>query len=180
MEKNLEPIAAEEPKKTSFLNPKVFLIGLPVFIIQLVIVYFVTANILLSKIEGSKDVKPNKDAKQEQSAEAKKDSIAKRVELGKYIYNIDDIICNVAETNGRLLLVSIGFDLGSQEQLELVKSKQILVQDITISVLSAKNIAQLSNVAYRDTIKTEISKNVLAAVPKTNINDIYFYKYIIQ
>lgn len=110
----------------------------------------------------------------------KKDSLSKPVELGKFIYNIDDIICNVAETNGRLLLVSIGFDLGNEEQLQTVKSKQILVQDITISVLSGKNIAQLSNIAYRDTIKTEISKNVIAAIPKTKINDIYFYKYIIQ
>mgnify|MGYP001577411940 CR=1 FL=1 len=34
-------------KKPSMINPKILMIGLPIFIVQLVAVYFITANILI-------------------------------------------------------------------------------------------------------------------------------------
>ena len=49
-EKKLPEKAGEETKKKGF-NIKILLIGLPIFIIQLVAVYFITANILISKLQ---------------------------------------------------------------------------------------------------------------------------------
>lgn len=184
LDKSLEtsPVSAE-PKK-SMINPKVFLIGLPVFVLQLIVVYFVTANILLSKIENHQQPGNSEQAATEvedDAGENQQDTAKQNVELGKYVFSIVDIIVNPAGTNGqRLMLTDIGVDLGSQEQLDAFKSKEVVVKDIIVSILSGKNLGQLSNSLYKDTLKTEITKSLLASFPKTKINNVYFSKYIIQ
>lgn len=181
LEKTLEaPVA--EPKK-SMINPKVFLIGLPIFVLQLIVVYFVTANILLSKIQNHQQPGSTEQAAEVESEgeENQKDTAKHQVELGKFVFSIVDIIVNPAGTNGqRLMLTDIGVDLASQEQLEVFKSKEVVVKDIIVSILSGKNLSQLSNSAYKDTLKTEITKNLVNSFPETKINNVYFSKYIIQ
>ena len=44
---NITPELIKAEKKPSMFNPKVLMIGLPIFVVQLVAVYFITANILL-------------------------------------------------------------------------------------------------------------------------------------
>lgn len=182
LDKSLEAAPAAEPKK-SIINPKVFLIGLPIFILQLIVVYFVTANILLSKIQNQQPAGGIKNNEQEvtETEEKQKDSVKQHVELGKHVFSIVDIIVNPAGTNGqRLMLTDIGVDLDSQEQLEVFKTKEVVVKDIIVSILSGKNLNQLSNAAYKDTLKAEITKNLLSSFPEAKINNVYFSKYIIQ
>lgn len=172
---DLENPAPLPEQKKSMINPKVFLIGLPLFIVQLVVVYFVTANILLSKMPHGAAVEAGAEAKTEESKPKEK------AEVGKNIFNIEDIIVNPAGTNGqRLMLTSIGFDLPSAEQIEKFKSKEVLVKDIVISTLSSKTLGQLSSAQYKDSIKTEIKSNIVNRLSGLKINSIYFSKYIIQ
>ena len=51
LDESLEQIAAkpEEQPKSKF-NPKILIFGLPIFVIQLIAVYFITANILMKKM----------------------------------------------------------------------------------------------------------------------------------
>jgi len=172
-EENPEPA---EIKKSSFFSQKVILIGLPLFIIQLVAVYFITANFLLNRVEGStpNGSRPNTENKSENEG-------SKKVELGKYVFLIEDVIVNPAGTEGKkLLLASIGFDLSNENEQKELKSKEVLVKDVIVSTLSSKNLEQLSDSSYRDKLKNEIGQKVTTLIPDLKLNAVYFSKYIIQ
>lgn len=169
-----EDALAPKPKKSG-INPKIFIFGLPVFIVQLVAVYFITANILLHKIEGRTLAESGKDSKGLVAGNSK------AMELGKFIYTIDDMIVNPAGTDGkRLLLTSVGLDVPQQKMEEELKTREAMVKDIIISTLSSKTIPELNNTAYRDTLKSAISKKVTMLIPAVKVNNVYFSKYIIQ
>jgi flagellar FliL protein len=180
-EETLEAIKTEEmgsgTKKSSF-SPKVLLFGIPIFIVQLVVVYFVTANILMKKFEN-RDISSPKNVVKADSASQLKASQAS--ELGKNIYPIEDIIVNPADTDGkRLLLTSIGIDLSKPEMQNDLKSREMMVKDIIISTLASKSISQLDDIAYRDSLKFEIISKMKKSIPSVLVNGIYFSKYIIQ
>jgi len=166
-------------KKKSKFNTKILLFGIPIFMVQLVVVYFVTANILLNKWKAAGQL-PNQDMNVEQTSNSDSNS-NKSSELGKYVYVEEDVIVNPAQTQGkRLLLSSVGFDLGSEENKTAMTDKKILIRDMIISILSSKTVEQLNSVGYRDSLKVEISSKVKTLIPDIKVNQVYFSKYIIQ
>ena len=91
------------------------------------------------------------------------------------------MIVNPANTNGKmLLLASLGLAVESEESKKSLEEKQVIVKDAVISVLSSKNVGQLSSSTYRDTLKTEILKNLSTQLPGSKVSNIYFSKFIIQ
>ena len=178
-----EKIEAPAEKKKSLINPKVLLFGVPLFILQLLIVYFVTANILMSKIHQNNPELAEDESKSGQQQESVDSTEQKQpdVELGKFIFLVEDVIVNPAGTEGkRFLLTTVGFDISSDEEMKELQSKEVLVKDMVISKLSSKDISQLNNAAYRDTIRTEISGEIKKLIPRVKVNNIYFSKYIFQ
>jgi flagellar FliL protein len=86
------------------------------------VVYFVTATILLNKVQGNEVPSDSTAAVQERMQNRKGSPV------GNFLYSIDDIIVNPAGTNGdQLLLTSIAFDLASQESEKVIKEKEIVV-----------------------------------------------------
>ncbi|MGA7723535.1 MAG: flagellar basal body-associated FliL family protein [Ignavibacteriaceae bacterium] len=180
-EETLEAIKTDgmgiSTKKSSF-NPKVLLFGIPIFIVQLVVVYFITATILMKKFENQNISALKTSVKADSSAQ---NAANQPVELGKNIYPIEDIVVNPADTDGkRLLLTSIGIDLSKPEMQNEIKTREVMVKDIVISTLASKNISQLDDSAYRDTLKIEIISKMKKSIPSVTVNNIYFSKYIIQ
>ncbi len=174
--KKIEEIKPAAPK--SSVNTKVLIFGIPVFILQLIVVYFVTANILIKKIEARNTTGKNDTAKAVQTSSG---NTNQQPVLGKFIYSIDDIIVNPADTDGkRLLLTSVGFDLPKAEMETELKSREAMVKDVVITTLSSKDISQLINTAYRDSLKIEITGQLKKMIPDVTINNVYFRKYIIQ
>jgi flagellar FliL protein len=176
-----------EAKKTGELDPgakkppfssKVLLFGIPIFILQLVVVYFVTANILMKKFENRDISSSNQSIKVDSVVQ---NSGSQSIELGKNIYPIDDIVINPADTDGkRLLLTSVGIDLSKPEMQNEVKTREVMVKDIIISTLASKSISQLDDITYRDSLKHEITLKMKKNIPSIIVNNIYFSKYIIQ
>lgn len=184
-------------------NIKGLLIGIPLFAIHTIIVYFVTANLLLNKkmeeihkkeMELDKKLKVaaavqkakenpqgfNPSLPFDTPEELEEDEGTKR-EFGKYLYNIEDFTVNPAGTGGsKILLVSMAIDVPAQKYYDLLNQKQIMVKDAIISVLTSKNIPTLENIAYRDSLKLEIGRNIKSRVPGLRINNIYFSKFILN
>lgn len=166
------------PEKGRGLNLKILLFGIPIFIVQLVVVYFVTANVLLDKIQtGQTPAEPvNSEVKKEEEHPK-----AASNELGKFVYMVEDVVINPANSEGkRLLLSSLGFDISTEQEHQELKSKEFLLKDAVISIMSSKDVARLSNIVYRDTLRTEIIKRISVLMPKVKVNTIYFSKYILQ
>ncbi len=171
-----EPIASSIDKKG--FNIKIVMFGIPIFVVQLIAVYYVTANILLNKIEASHSSLTQTPAEIKQEAPANQ---AKSNELGKYVFMVEDLIINPANTDGkRLLMSSLGFDVSTEKDNQELKSKEPLLKDAIISVMSSKGMSQLSNTAYRDTLRIEITKKLSTLIPSVKINWIYFSKYILE
>lgn len=160
-------------KKKSGFNFKPVLIGLPLFILQLVLVYFITANILLKKFTSAHA--------EETKGNQTEQVISKKTDLGKYIFLVDDLIVNPAGTDGkRLLLTSVGIDVPTEENENTLKAKEIVVKDIIISSLTSKTLEELNNSVYKDSLKIQIAQNIEGSIPEIKINNVYFSKYIIQ
>jgi len=185
MEKTKEEKTETKVEETSVpaekgkgLNIKVLLFGIPIFIVQLVVVYFITANVLLNKIKASHSSAEPIPAEIKKEAEQPK---ANSQELGKFVYMLEEILVNPAKTDGkRYLLSSLGFDISTEQENQELKAKEVLLKDAVISVMSSKEMSQLGNIAYRDTLRTEIIKRLSVVMPKVKINTIYFSKYILQ
>lgn len=166
--------------KTPMFNPKILFIGLPIFIVQLVLVYFITANILFSAPHKTSEGEVQSDSTQTEVKEGEEGS-HKEVKSGDIIHSLDDIIVNPAQTNGKtLLLASVGFDVKDAEGKKSLEDKQVVVKDVIISVLSSKSTDQLSRASYRDTIKTEILSSLKSKIPEAGVSNVYFSKFIIQ
>ncbi|MEW6652366.1 MAG: flagellar basal body-associated FliL family protein [Bacteroidota bacterium] len=175
MEKE-ESTSAQTVTTEKGFNIKILFFGLPLFIIQLVAVYFITANFLLNKMQTqtADDLKSTKN----DTAQVAKE---KPAEYGKFIHEIQDQIVNPAGTDGRrLLMVSLGFDVPSEENKKELEAKDVLLKDEVLSVISSKGLAELSNMAYRDTLRAEITERLKTVMPTVKINKIYFSKYILQ
>lgn len=176
------------------MKSKILIIGLPLFIVQLVIVYFITANILLSqndssdKSSNSKEEVKSEEVNTEKKNENTNEDSGKKDEkkssgksVGEFLFTLDDVICNPAESNGKILvLTSLGFDMNNAESKKIMEEKTVILKDIVISSIAGKTVSELNNVAKRDSLKLQIVKNIESKIPNVKINDLYFSKFIIQ
>ncbi len=170
----------EEKKSKSKFNPKILIFGLPLFVIQLIAVYFITANILLTKME-SRAADKTTETHNTEAVEEDEANDTSNLNLGEYIFEIEDIIVNPAYTKGeQLLLSSVAFDVPSETIMKELEKKQILVKDAVISVLSSKSISQLGNVQFKDSLRVEISEKVHDLFSDIKVNKVYFSKYILN
>jgi len=159
------------------LNLKVFIIGIPVFIVQLIVVYFITANFLISKLPHNNTLA----AARVDSTKKALTTDVKATEPGKYIFQIEDVIVNPSDTGGkRLILTSFGFDVADETAMKELKLKEVLLKDVIVTTISSKTLMQLSSSMYKDSLKTEIFGKVKKILPDCKLNSIYISKYIIQ
>jgi len=171
VEKEVKP---QENKKKG-LNFKVILIGLPLFIIQLVLVYFITATFLVKSAPDSQSL-------EDSSAVEESENASEEASLGpQQIFNIEDLIINPAGTSGqRLLLLSIGFGVSTEEQLNMLRENEVIIKDMVINTVSQKTLGTLSRIELKDSLKVELANNINAIYPKTNVKNVYFSKYLIN
>ncbi|MFA4922797.1 MAG: flagellar basal body-associated FliL family protein [Ignavibacteriaceae bacterium] len=182
-EEKLEEILKEDlaspPKgKAKGLNSKVFIIGIPAFIVQLIVVYFVIGYALTNKIQ---EHPANDSTKTKQGTVKKGQDQQDESQNANFIFAIDDIVVNPAETDGkRLLLLSLGITVKSEEEKTEMKTKEILVKDAIISTISSKNLYQLNSAGYKDSLKRELTQRIKQIFPKVHLHQVYFSKFIIQ
>ncbi len=157
-------------------NPKVLIIGLPLFIIQLLAVYYVTANILLTKVIEQQGLVANSEA---DSIDA--DLQEKKESTGTHIFKIEDIIVNPAGTGGqRIMLVSLGIDVESEEALKILETKVVIVKDMIIETMSSKTMGELGEIGYKEIVKNELITRLNELIKDVKVNNIYFDKYVIN
>lgn len=170
-------------KKSSPVT-KIILFGVPAFIVQLILVYFITANILMNKVGSGANNGHEGEATTEESADGHSDDAedgSGNSAGGQFIFSVDELLINPANTNGRrYLLTSLAFDLASEENRAKLEEKDFLVKDMVISVISSKTTAFLSDVSLRDSLRSEIENKVEGFMPDIKINKVYFSKWILQ
>ena len=161
--------AGEQAAKSPFQAKKLIVIGVPVFLVQLVVIYVVMAKFVVPMSSGQKE--SAKPAEVKESAEHPTQSI----------FVVKDIIVNPAGTNGtRFLLTTIGFEVSTPEAQKELEKKEVQVRDVLNSVLTSKGLDELVSVEQRETLRTEISQRVSELVKSGSLANVYFSKFIIQ
>lgn len=179
-ENTSQPINAEQspnlpqeaPKEqVPFSLRKLVLFGVPVFLVQLVVVYFVTV----------KFIAPSHATQDMASAGSVEHVESSSLDPEQQIFLLKEVLVNPAGTNGtRFLLTSIGFEVSSLEaKLELEK-KEVQVRDMMNTVLTSKSLAELIDYQKREDIRSEIMQRVGELVKSGALKKVYFSKFIIQ
>lgn len=166
-------------KSKGGFNAKVFVIGIPLFIIQLVGVYFIVGYILQQKMGVTQHIdEPTKT--EHVSEENEEIGPSDTTKIANFLFSVDDLLLNPAGTNGQvIMLVSISLGINSQQAFDLLKSKEIIVRDLIINTLSEKGLEELK-IENRDNLRTELATKVGELFSNIKIINVYFSKFILQ
>lgn len=158
-------------KKPSLSLRKLLFIGVPVFIVQLVAVYFVLVNF----------VAPSHGASPSEMKDTAEAAGKAALESEQPVFLLKEILVNPAGTNGtRFLLTSIGFEVSSQEAARELEKKEVQVRDLMNTILTSKTLPELIDYQKREEIRAEIMQKTGTLVKAGTLKKVYFSKFIIQ
>lgn len=99
------------------------------------------------------------------------------------VYLLEDIIVNPAGTGGnRYLVVSIAFEIPPEAKklASEIETKEPMIRDRIIILLSSKRIQELIDIASRDSLRKEILQAVNRELFEGEVTWVYFTKYVLQ
>lgn len=100
---------------------------------------------------------------------------------GGLAYAIEDIIVNPAGTSGtRFLMVSCSFDLASQDLVTAFETRESVIRDALITILSAKSVDQLTDPKQKEIMRLQIRKRLSQVLRTDGIAGVYFTDFVLQ
>ncbi len=178
MAKELSPLNQSSAQSTDtavktpaqpFFTKKIIMIGVPIFVVQLAIIYFLMAKFIAAPAHTA--ASPAKVEEEAQKAES----------ATQNIFLIKDIIINPAGTNGtRFLLTTVGIEVSTPEAQQELEKKEVQVRDVLNSILTSKGLSELVSIEQRELMRNEISKKVGELLKSGKLRNVYFSKFIIQ
>jgi flagellar protein FliL len=179
MAKEAQPAAEQSapaaPQKGG-INKMLIIIGVPVFLVQLIFLYFIFTKLMGGSGSSSNESKSEKVSEKSEKKEEKGAS-----EGEQKVFVIKDIIVNPSGTNGtRYLLTTVGIAVGSAELEKELTNKEVMVRDALNTILSAKQLSELTDMGAKDALKKEIEEKVNGMLENGKVSNVYFSKFIIQ
>lgn len=160
---------AASPDAKNFSVKKLLMFGVPIFLVQVVVIYFIVTKFIFPPAA---------------SQAAEKDTERTPVVTGdtlQQVFVVSDLIVNPAGTNGtRFLLTTIGIEVATPEAKAELQKKEIQVRDALISILTSKGLDQLARVDQREIIRNEIVSRMGDLMASGRPKNVYFGKFIIQ
>lgn len=174
-------------KKSGGMMKKLLIFGVPAFLVQLVVIYFLTAKFVVPMTLQSQigkisklETKPQDGEKGATSDESSDEDDTEEPKV-QQVYVVKDLIINPAGTNGqRYLLTTIAFNVSSEAALKELEGKELLVRDMLNSILTSKTMDQLIDVSQRETLREEIQKKAREILNRGKVKGVYFSKYVVQ
>lgn len=188
MADKLQVQASQSQKIDTKLKSKkkiIFFIAIPIIIVQIVIAYFLVIDLSSKTTTGqtvSKEVTPTKPSSDKGVADEYKISDSEyAISHPEFLFVVKDLVVNPAGTGGfRYLLASVGIEVTNEKAFAEIQSKEVVVNDILINVLSSKTLEELSDVSRRKELRQEIAKKVDKILTNGKVQNVYFSKFIIQ
>jgi flagellar FliL protein len=165
----------------------IFFVAIPIVILQIIIAYLLvldlnsktTAGQTSSNIEEKTTMKSASD--KGVADEYKISDSEYTVSHPEFLFVVKDLVVNPAGTGGlRYLLTSVGIEVTNEKAFAEIQSKEVIVSDILINVLSSKTLEELSDVSRRKELRREIAKKVDEILSNGKVHNVYFSKFIIQ
>ena len=179
-EEKKEEGGGEEKKK----GGNTVLIIVVVVLVLLLIVGGVVAFLLMSSDdEESGDDKSNGKNTQQSQKKTSKKSAQRNLEaltVGP-MYTLDKFQVNLLSNSGkRFLVTELRLEMESEEVLPELDTKKAVIRDHIISILSSKNIEEVSTPKGKDKLKDEIVSDVNSFLADGEIKNVYFTKFVMQ
>jgi flagellar protein FliL len=172
---------------------KLIMFGVPLFVVQLVLVYFLITKVLAPAPASTAEAEHGKTEESSEKEKGKKGhgSEGKEGKEGEggggegggegKIYIVKDLIVNPAGTNGtRFLLTTVGFEVTTPEALKDIEAKDVMVRDALNTIFTSKDLTSLVNVEGREALRKEIQEKVGGFIRDGELTNVYFSKFIIQ
>lgn len=98
--------------------------------------------------------------------------------LGK-VYLIRDLIINPADGR-RHFLVSVGLEYFPPIEERFIADREVLLRDNLISFFSAQPLEVLTNIRYRQAIRTRVKKIIDYQLGQGVVSRVFFEKWVVQ
>ena len=155
-------------------------VGIPVLVVQVVLSYFLANYLIVPMFFDQASAHGSAEAAKGE-AEARPDSGEKEEREYGVIHQMEDIIVNPAESQGsQFLLINLAFEVKSEDDVELLKQRDVIVRDILIQLLSGKTLLELDGPDDKELLRKEIIESVSQLLPEGHLYNVYFSNYIIQ
>ncbi len=165
----------------------IFFVAIPIVILQIIIAYLLVLD-LNSKTTTEQNPPTVKDKETVKASPDKGVVDEYKISDSEYVIShpeflfvVKDLVVNPAGTGGlRYLLTSVGIEVTNEKAFAEIQSKEVIVNDILINVLSSKTLEELSDVTRRKELRREIAKRVDEILTNGKVQNVYFSKFIIQ
>ncbi len=149
-------------------------VGLPVVAVQLILA-FVAANYFIVPKFFSSPVATDSTltAVEDTSGEAPSSKFGA-------IYNLEDVIVNPAQSDGQFILINLAIEVNSNQDIEILKKRDVQARDILIRLISGKTISELDGPEDKEKLRDEIKEQMGQIIPESHLRNIYFSNYLIQ
>ena len=168
-------------------------IGLGAVIIGVVLALFVIKPMMsgseaVDEGYGTEQIESS-DNQEEEKKEVKKSKPKKKRKkrtkdgevIANLIYAIKDIVINPAGTGGsRFLSVSFGFELESQELGTEFETREPMIRDALITIMSSKTVAQLTDPKQKEIVRYQIKKRLSKLMDTDEIVGVYYTDFVLQ
>ena len=160
---------APEPKKGSSLK-KIFMIGGPILLVQIVVVYFLISKFFAPAVAQNLPAKGT-------AVEEKKSG----EEQTPQIVVIKDVIVNPAGTNGsHLLVTTVGLEVPTIEGKTELEQKEVQTRDILVTILTGKRMDELTTPEQKEILREEIHLRINKILKAGPLSKVYISKFILQ
>lgn len=168
-------------------------IGVGILVIGVVLAIFVLKPMMAgggeeASADEKTEAKAESGEKKSEHGEAKKpEKKAEKAKSGhgeaseSLVYSIKDIVVNPAGTAGsRFLSVSFGFELGSKELMTAFESREPIVRDVLITILSSKTLAELTDAKQKEIMRVQIRKRLSQVLETEELAGVYYTDFVLQ
>lgn len=102
-------------------------------------------------------------------------------ETAASVHLLDNLVLNPAGSGGsRFLLLSVAIEAASAAKVAAFKERDAELRDVVLTALGNKSVDQLTDIAGRDSIKTELQTAIIARFGKKSVKRLYFPQFVVQ
>jgi flagellar FliL protein len=177
-----ETNASAAPKKP--LPIKKYGIYAAVVLVMVFAAYFVTLKVVKPMLSGGETMVEPARADKDEPKKGRRShgtQASRKSQDDNNIYMIEQMIVNPAGTGGRRFLsASIGFELGDEAANVAMQTKEAIVRDALITILSSQTVPELSDSAQRERLRKLIRLRVSKLLGTDDISAVYFTEFVLQ
>jgi len=163
--------APQPAPQQGFTLKKILMIGVPVLVVQIGLVYLLISNFFAPRVAAGQ---------QGVATESKTDNKVAEDQTTQIVV-VKDVIVNPAGTNGtRFLVTTVGLEVPTVAAKKELEEKEIQTRDVLITILSGKTLNELVTTEDKDSLRAEIERRVNAILISGKLKNVYLSKFIIQ